>query len=148
MRRLRPAGFLFCRKTNFTSWLARNPPFLRGGYPVFPFAGIIWMPCDKWRLMAVPPEPRLIYSPTKNLDVWLGGEIAGGSFRTDRDNDIRPTKLNGAQVDYEDYRAGVGLKYSSPKMRSALILAVAIRSSADSNSIARAKIFALIPRRI
>jgi hypothetical protein len=86
--------------------------FLRGGYPVFPFAGIIWMPCDKWRLMAVPPEPRLIYSPTKNLDLWVGGEIAGGSFRTDRDNTIRPTKLNGAQVDYEDYRAGVGLVYS------------------------------------
>jgi hypothetical protein len=87
--------------------------FLRGGYPVFPFAGVIWIPCDKWRLMAVPPEPRLIYSPTKNLDLWAGGEIAGGSFRTDRDDSIRPTKLNGAQVDYEDYRAGVGLTYSS-----------------------------------
>jgi hypothetical protein len=86
--------------------------FLRGGNPVFPFAGVIWMPCDKWRLMAVPPEPRLIYSPTKNLDLWVGGEIAGGSFRTDRDNNIRPTKLNGAQVDYEDYRAGLGVVYS------------------------------------
>ncbi len=86
--------------------------FLRGGYPIVPFAGVIWMPCDKLRLMAVPPEPRLIYSPTKNLDVWVGGEIAGGSFRTDRDSTIRPTKLNGAQVDYEDYRAGVGLIYS------------------------------------
>ncbi len=87
--------------------------FLRGGYPVFPFAGVIWIPCDKWRLMAVPPEPRLIYSPTKNFDLWAGGEIAGGSFRTDRNDSIRPTKLNGAQVDYEDYRAGVGLTYSS-----------------------------------
>jgi hypothetical protein len=86
--------------------------FLRGGYPVFPFAGVIWMPCDKWQLMAVPPEPRLIYSPTKNLDLWVGGEIAGGSFRTDNDNTIRPTKLSGAQVDYEDYRAGLGLMYS------------------------------------
>jgi hypothetical protein len=86
--------------------------FLRGGNPVFPFAGVIWMPCEKWRLMAVPPEPRLIYSPTKNLDVWFGGEIAGGSFRTDNDPSIRPTKLSGAQVDYEDYRAGVGLVYS------------------------------------
>jgi hypothetical protein len=86
--------------------------FLRGGYPVFPFAGLIWMPCDKMRLMFVPPEPRFIYSPTKNLDLWLGGEIAGGSFRTDRDSSIRPTKLNGTQVDYEDYRAGVGLTYN------------------------------------
>lgn len=86
--------------------------FLRGGYPIFPFAGIIWMPCDKWRLMLVPPEPRLIYSATKDLDVWFGGEIAGGSFRTDDDPGIRPTKLSGAQVDYEDYRVGVGLNYS------------------------------------
>lgn len=92
--------------------LGAQASFLRGGNPVFPFAGVIWMPCDKWRLMAVPPEPRLIYSPTKNLDLWFGGEIAGGSFRTDRDNSIRPTKLNGAQVDYEDYRAGLGLMYS------------------------------------
>jgi hypothetical protein len=60
----------------------------------------------------VPPEPRLIYSPTKQLDVWFGGEIVGGSFRTDDHQDIRPIKLSGAQVDYEDYRAGVGLKYS------------------------------------
>ncbi len=85
--------------------------FLRGGYPVFPFAGIIWIPCDKWRLMMVPPEPRLIYSPTKQLDIWFGGEIAGGSFRTDDHQDIRPIKLSGAQVDYEDYRAGIGVKY-------------------------------------
>jgi hypothetical protein len=86
--------------------------FLRGGYPVFPFAGLIWIPNEKMRLMLVPPEPRFIYSPTKSLDLWIGGEIAGGSFRTDRDPTIRPTKLSGAQVDYEDYRAGVGLVYS------------------------------------
>lgn len=86
--------------------------FLRGGYPVFPFAGVIWMPCDKVRLMAIPPAPRLIYSPTNKLDLWVGGEIAGGAFRTDNDDSIRPTKLSGAQVDYEDYRAGLGIIYS------------------------------------
>jgi hypothetical protein len=86
--------------------------FLRGGSPVFPFGGIIWMPCDKWRLMAIPPNPRLIYSPTKDLDLWLGGELVGASFRTDNDRDIRPKKLSGAQVDYEEYRAGVGFVYS------------------------------------
>jgi hypothetical protein len=89
--------------------------FLRGGYPVFPFAGIIWMPCDKLRLMGVLPEPRLIYSPTDKLDLWVGGEVAGGSFRTDNDPTIQPRKLSGAQVDYEDYRAGVGLAYSPCK---------------------------------
>ena len=83
--------------------------FLYGGFPVLPLAGIIWIPNDQWRLMALVPEPKLIYSPLKNLDLWIGGELVGGSFRTDRNDDIRPRKLNGTQVDFADYRAGVGL---------------------------------------
>jgi hypothetical protein len=92
--------------------LGAEATFLRGRSPVVPFGGIIWIPSKGWRLMAVPPNPRLIYSPTKTLDLWLGGELVGYSFRTDNDSTIRPTKLSGAQVDYEDYRAGVGLVYS------------------------------------
>ena len=79
---------------------------------MIPVAGLVWIPCDKVRLMGVPPEPRLIYSPTDKLDLWVGGEFAGGSFRTDHQNDIVPAKLSGAVVDYYDYRAGVGLTYS------------------------------------
>ena len=89
--------------------------FLRGGYPVIPLLGVIWIPNDKVRLMGVLPEPKLIYSPTDKLDLWLGGELVGGSFRTDRNDGIRPTKLNGAQVDFSDYRAGVGLTYELAK---------------------------------
>jgi hypothetical protein len=62
--------------------------------------------------MGIPPEPRIIYSPNDKLGLWLGGEFAGGSFRTDRDNTIVPAKLSGAVVDYIDYRAGVGFTYS------------------------------------
>ncbi|HSP45893.1 MAG TPA: hypothetical protein VLO30_07865, partial [Chthoniobacterales bacterium] len=36
----------------------------------------------------------------------------GGSFRTDRNNAIVPAKLNGAQVDYTEYRVGGGFVYS------------------------------------
>jgi hypothetical protein len=91
-----------------------NVSFLRGGLPVIPLAGVIWIPSDKVRLMGVLPEPRLIYSPNDKLDLWIGGEIAGGSFRTDHhDNFVGPhvAKLSGTQVDYYDYRAGVGLAY-------------------------------------
>ena len=45
--------------------------------------------------MGVLPEPKLIYSPTKNLDVYLGGEVAGGSYRTDVNDGITPHKLSG-----------------------------------------------------
>ncbi len=95
--------------------LGAQVAFLRGGYPAFPFAGLIWIPNEKFRLMGVLPEPRLIYSPTDKLDLWVGGEVAGGSFRTDNNPNIEPRKLSGAQVDYEDYRAGVGLVYSPCK---------------------------------
>lgn len=85
--------------------------FLRGGFPVLPLAGVIWIPNDKFRLMGVLPDPKLIYSPNKKLDLYLGAELIGGSFRTDGNDNIRPTKLNGAQVNFSDYRAGVGLIY-------------------------------------
>jgi hypothetical protein len=89
--------------------------FLRGGYPVIPLAGIIYLPGHHLRLMGTLPEPRLIYSPNEQLDLWIGGEYVGGSFRTDRNSNIRPVKLDGAQVDYEDYRAGVGMVYTPCK---------------------------------
>ncbi len=89
--------------------------FLRGGFPVTPLAGLVWYPTEKLRLMGVIPEPRLIYSITKQWEVYVGAELAGGSFRTDHhDNYVGPhvAKLSGTQVDYNDYRAGAGLTYS------------------------------------
>lgn len=86
--------------------------FLRSGFPVLPLAGVVYIPSDQWRIMAVLPEPKIIYSATKQLDLWAGGELVGGSYRTDRNSDIRPGKLNGTQVDFSDYRAGMGLTYS------------------------------------
>jgi len=86
--------------------------FLRGGFPVLPLAGVIWIPCNQVRVMAVLPEPKVIYSPTKRLNLWAGGELVGGSFRTDRNDGIQPGKLRGAQVDFSEYRAGIGLAYA------------------------------------
>jgi hypothetical protein len=86
--------------------------FLRGGYPVLPLAGVVWYPCEHVKLLAVLPEPKLVYSPRKNLDFYVGGELAGGSFRVDRNDVVEPAKLRGAQVDFSDYRAGVGVAYA------------------------------------
>jgi len=38
-----------------------------------------------------------------------------GPRRTDRRDGIQPGKLNGTQVDFADYRAGVGLAYDLTK---------------------------------
>jgi hypothetical protein len=93
-------------------FVGANAAFLRGQFPVIPLGGIIWLPTDRLRLLALLPEPRIIYSPCKKLDFWVGGQLTGGSFRTDRDDTIVPHKLSNAQVDYSDYRVGGGLIYS------------------------------------
>jgi len=93
-------------------FVGANASFLRGRYPVLPLAGLIWEPNDKWKVLAILPEPRVIYSPNDKFDFWAGGEFKGGSFRTDRNNAIVPTRLNGAEVDYSEYRAGGGFIYT------------------------------------
>ena len=93
-------------------FVGANAAFLRGQYPVIPLAGLIWLPDDRWKFLAILPEPRVIYSPCNKLDFWVGGQLTGGSFRTDRDNTIVPQKLSGAQVDYSDYRVGGGVIWS------------------------------------
>lgn len=93
-------------------FLGANAAFLRGQFPVIPLAGVIWVPNKQWRLMGILPEPHLIYSPWDKWDFWVGGQLTGGSFRTDRDDTITPHKLSNAQVDYADYRVGAGLIYS------------------------------------
>src|SRR4029453_14246335 len=54
----------------------------------------------------------LIYSATKKIDLWVGGELVGGAFRTDRNDNIKPAKLNGTTVNFSDYRAAVGFVYT------------------------------------
>jgi hypothetical protein len=89
-----------------------NASFLRGKFPVLPLAGVIWMANEKWKVLGLLPEPRVIYSPNDKVDFWAGAELTGGSFRTDRNKAIVPAALNGAEVDYAEYRAGGGFIFS------------------------------------
>jgi hypothetical protein len=93
-------------------FVGANAAFLRGRFPVVPILGLVWMPNAKWKVLGVLPEPRVIYSPNDKWDFWAGGELGGGSFRTNKDNTITPSKLSSAQVDYSDYRVGAGVIYS------------------------------------
>jgi hypothetical protein len=101
------------KEDKFYVLLGAYASFLRGGLPVLPIAGVIWIPSDNVRLMGVLPDPKLIYSPTNKLDLWIGGEFVGGSYRTDHNPNIQPRKLDGTQVNFSDYRAGVGLTYQA-----------------------------------
>ncbi len=90
-----------------------NVSFLRGQYPVLPLVGLVWNVTPQWKILAVPPEPKIVYSPNKSLSIWGGGELTGGSYRTDPElQGPGDRKLNNAQVDYFEYRAGVGLTFA------------------------------------
>jgi hypothetical protein len=39
------------------------------------------------------------------------GQLVGGSFRTHRETNLRPARLQNASLDYSEYRAGLGLDY-------------------------------------
>lgn len=95
-----------------------NYSFLRGGTGTIPIVGFVWYPAEKIKIMGIVPEPRAIYSPNEDLELWIGGQIAGGSFRTDQhDEYVGPhvAKLSGTQVDYSDYRAGAGFNWNLTK---------------------------------
>ncbi|MDQ6859766.1 MAG: hypothetical protein M3032_01225 [Verrucomicrobiota bacterium] len=99
-------------------FVGANVAFLRGQYPVLPLAGIVWRPNKQWTVDFVPPQPRVIYSPNDRWDFWVGGQLTGWSYRTDRDNTIVPARLNGAQVDYSEYRGAVGFTWHPTQQTS------------------------------
>jgi hypothetical protein len=93
-------------------------------YPVIGGVGFVWKINDSWTLSALLPEPRLTYKASDEWSFWLGGEWAGGGYRTDNSNDRRK-KLRGAVVDYTDYRAAIGTTW----MRGSWRLEAAVGAS-------------------
>ncbi len=63
-------------------------------------------------MAAIPPDPRIIYSASDKLHLWFGGELTGGSYRTDQRN-AHPSKVSGAVVTYADWRVGAGVTWAS-----------------------------------
>jgi len=77
---------------------------------VLPVVGALWHINDQWDLKAYLPEPRLIYKPCEHFNFWVGGELAGGGYKTDP-REVDPQKLSGAVVTYTDIRAGAGVTW-------------------------------------
>ena len=78
--------------------------------PILPAVGFVWTINPEWTAFAIPPRPRIIYSPTPTLQFWAGGEILSGTFRVDGDTG-RGENLQNAIVTYRDLRAGAGVTY-------------------------------------
>ncbi len=81
-------------------------------YPVIPLVGVVWLINDDLRLLAYAPEPKLIYSLTDTISIWVGGQVTGGSFTVGQRKD---RELSGTVVDYLDFRAGGGFAWTPAK---------------------------------
>lgn len=72
--------------------------------------GFVWNITDRLTLSAVYPEPRLTWRTSDELALWLGGEFAGGSYRTD--DEPRRGRRSGALVSYSDNRVALGATWA------------------------------------
>ncbi len=82
-------------------------------FPVIPGGGVRWKFAPQWTLNATLPTPRLEYAVSRNLTVFGGGNLKGGTFRTgdhfgDNNGD---TSLNEAWLSYEEIRVGAGAEW-------------------------------------
>lgn len=85
--------------------------------PVYPIIGAVWLIGDHLRLEAIPPEPRLIYSFSDKLDVFVGGDLLGDAYKRDETHYTQrgERRFSGGVIDYSEYRAGGGITYSPIK---------------------------------
>jgi hypothetical protein len=79
---------------------------------VFPIGGFNWKINDKFNLRAVFPRPRFSYIPNENLEIYVGGELIGNSYRNGPTNDRR---TNNAILEYSEQRVGFGIDYTLRK---------------------------------
>jgi hypothetical protein len=79
---------------------------------VFPIGGFNWKINDQFNFRAVFPRPRFSYTPNKQLEIYLGGELVGDGYRNGPTNDRR---TNDAIVEYEEERVALGISYTLRK---------------------------------
>ncbi|HET9374427.1 MAG TPA: DUF6268 family outer membrane beta-barrel protein [Chthoniobacterales bacterium] len=79
---------------------------------VFPIGGFNWKINDRFNFRAVFPRPRFSYTPNKQLEIYLGGELIGDSYRNGPTNDRR---TDDAILEYEEERVGLGISYTLRK---------------------------------
>ncbi len=79
---------------------------------IFPIGGFNWKINDLFNFRAVFPRPRLSFTPNDKLEIYLGGELIGDSYRNGPTNDRR---TNNAIIEYEEERAGLGVSYTLRK---------------------------------
>ena len=92
-------------------------------HPVIAGGGVRWKFSPNWVLDASLPTPHLEYLLNRDVKIFVGGDLKGGSFRVDdRFGDSHgDTSLNSAWLSYEEVRTGVGAEW---KINSSLAFTI------------------------
>jgi len=80
-------------------------------YPVLPGAGVRWQFAKDWTLNAIVPRPRLEYRVNRMLDLFVGAELVGGTYRSAENfgNVHGNDKLSDTPISYSEVRTGGGV---------------------------------------
>lgn len=87
---------------------------VRSRYWLVPVAGVRWKYAEDWTLHLILPNPRLEYDLSKQVQLFIGASVFGGTYRLSdnfgTDHGIDP-RANGAMLDYMELRAGPGVSW-------------------------------------
>ncbi len=76
-------------------------------YPVIPIGGVVWKINRQWTFVGIFPDPRLSYTPTPGVDIFLNGTLVGGQFYV---NEAGNKKDINTWMDYYEWRLGAGVQ--------------------------------------
>ena len=83
-------------------WVLGLSVDLNRKYPVIPAVGVRWKFTDRWVLNAVLPTPRLEFEWRKDVTLFAGADLKGGTYRAASDfgSSHEKKRLNDAIVEY------------------------------------------------
>jgi hypothetical protein len=86
----------------------------RSRYWVVPAAGVRWKFADEWTLNFLMPTPRLECELNKQLQLFLGARMLGGTYRLAEDFGTAhalPARYNDTTLDFFEVRGGPGVAW-------------------------------------
>jgi hypothetical protein len=104
------ASYLYSKDLQFVFGLSVD---VEREYPVLPGAGVRWQFADQWVLNFILPRPRLEYQLNKQWQFFVGADVLGGTFRSDKNfgSSVGNFKLNNTPISYWELRAGAGFVF-------------------------------------
>jgi hypothetical protein len=94
-------------------WVLGIEVDINNRFPVLPGAGVRWKFAEKWVLNGILPTPRLEYSYSKGLMLFVGADVQMSTYYVDDNFGTAHgnSALNNALVNYTEIRTGAGVSW-------------------------------------